>query len=121
DDLNRQSDSGSQAAPGRAGRPRKIEGSTVIERCAQEWATQGEVDCPVEPGVLDYRQTLVVIHDQYGVKTCQHLGHERRVGRQWAARLDAALAHEVDCRRNDLDLLISKVSAFTRVWIQTAH
>ena len=92
----------------------------MVGRGTQQRQAERHVDRALEAGVLDDRQSLIVIHREHCVVACEHLWHEYRVGRQRPVGADAGGAQALDRRGDDARLLLAEVTAFAGVRIQPA-
>ena len=99
----------------------QIQRRAVIDRGAHDGQSQGNVDGLTEAGVLEHRQSLVVIHGQHGVVAFEMARHEQRVRRYRAVHIQALCARLRDGRIDDAQFFIPQMPAFSGVRIQAAH
>jgi len=64
---------------------------------------------------------LVVEHGERAIGSCEAIGHEERVRRDRAARVDARGHGGGNGRRNHIDLLAPEVAGFSAVRVQARH
>ncbi len=95
-----------------------IEGRAVVYRCPDKGQAERDVDRVAETGVLEYRQTLVVIHGDDHVTGLQGGGGEGRIRRHRATDIHAAGAAFLDGWCDQLFVLPAEVPTFAGVRIQ---
>ncbi len=93
----------------------------MIDRGAHERQPERDVHAAAERGVLEHRQSLVVVHGEHAVRAFQALGDEERIGRQRSARFDAGCFRFGDRGGNDVPVLSAEVPRLAAVRIEPRH
>ncbi len=93
----------------------------MVDRGAHDRQAQRDIDGRTEALVLEYRQSLIVVHRQHRVAVLEMLRREQRIGRQRSDQVDTFLAQQGQRRFDDLDFLAPQMTAFTRMGVEPAN
>ncbi len=114
-------DRGEQAAGIGAAAAGQIERGAMIDRGAHDRQPERDVDGVAEAGVLEHRQTLIVVHGQHHVVAREVARHEQRIGGQRAVDVEAQRRAPARSPGAIIALLlVAQVSALAGVRIEAA-
>lgn len=95
-----------------------IQCRAVIDRSSHEGQAKSDVNGATKTGVLEDRQTLVVVHRKDDVTTFQGRRIKGRVGRNGAVGPNALRIGRFDCRLDFLKILTPEMPAFSCMGVE---